>query len=64
MSSGTAGLLPVIVIVVVVAFDIVCLVDLARARQVRYLPRWAWAVVICFLSPWGGLAYLIFRKPR
>jgi ABC-2 type transport system ATP-binding protein len=52
------------VLAVVVAFDIWCLADLARAGQVRYLPKWAWAVAICVWGPWGGLIYLILGKDR
>src|SRR5580698_3448761 len=47
-----------------VAFVAWCLVDLARAGQVRYLPKWAWGVVICVSVPWGGLVYLIVGKAR
>jgi ABC-type branched-subunit amino acid transport system ATPase component len=36
----------------------------ARAGQVRYLPKWVWAVVICVSVPWGGLVYLIVGKTR
>ena len=28
-----------------VAFVVFCLVDLVRAEQVRYLPKWAWAIL-------------------
>ncbi|HYB17326.1 MAG TPA: hypothetical protein VEF71_17895 [Streptosporangiaceae bacterium] len=35
-----------------------------RAGQVRYLPKWAWAVVICVSVPGGGLVYLIVGKAR
>jgi ABC-2 type transport system ATP-binding protein len=52
------------ILTVVVAFDVWCLVDLARASQVRYLPKWAWAVAICVWGPWGGLVYLILGKDR
>src|ERR1700683_80185 len=52
------------VVAVVGAFDVWCLVDLARASQVRHLPKWAWAVAICVWGPWGGLVYLILRKDR
>jgi ABC-2 type transport system ATP-binding protein len=47
-----------------VAFVAWCLVDLARAGQVRYLPKWAWGVVICVSVPWGGLVFLILGKAR
>jgi ABC-2 type transport system ATP-binding protein len=59
---GSAVAIPVLV--VAVAFAAWCLVDLARAGQVRYLPKWVWAVVICVSLPWGGLVYLIFGKAR
>jgi ABC-2 type transport system ATP-binding protein len=41
-----------------------CLADVARARQVRYLPKWVWAVFICVSVPLGGLVYLISGKAR
>jgi Phospholipase_D-nuclease N-terminal len=58
-----AALVPIIV--VAAAFDIFCLVDLVRAEKVRYLPRWAWAIVICVVStPLGGIAYLLVGRVR
>jgi hypothetical protein len=39
-----------------------CLADLARASDVRYLPKWGWALV-CFTSiPLGGIIYLSIGK--
>jgi Phospholipase_D-nuclease N-terminal len=49
-------------IVVAVAFTVFCLVDIARAKQARHLPRAAWAVICLLSQPWGGIAYLIFGK--
>jgi hypothetical protein len=49
-------------ILLVVAFDVVCLLDLATADQVRFLPRLVWAVVIVCISPLGGLGYLLSRR--
>jgi len=40
-----------------VAFVGYCLLDLSRST-VRYLPKWAWAVVICAAIPVGGIVYL------
>jgi len=62
LPPGSAVAIPVVA--VVVAFDVWCLVDLARAGQVRYLPKWAWAVAICVWGPWGGLIYLTLGKDR
>jgi hypothetical protein len=41
-----------------------CLDDLARASEVRYLPKWGWALA-CFISiPLGGIIYLSIGKVR
>jgi len=62
MSPPPAVVIPVLA--VAVAFAAWCLVDLARAGQVRYLPKWAWAVVICLSVPGGGLVYLIVGRAK
>lgn len=36
-----------------------CLVHISTDYEVRYLPRWAWALIVVFLSPLGGVAYLV-----
>ena len=57
-----AALLPVIVIGA--GFVAFCLADLTRARQVRYLPKWAW-VLVCLVSvPLGGIIYLSIGRVR
>jgi Phospholipase_D-nuclease N-terminal len=57
------ALLPVVVLAV--AFDAYCLVDLIRAKSVRHLPKWAWGLIIVLLSaPWGGLIYLFAGRDR
>jgi hypothetical protein len=40
------------------AFAVFCLADLARADAVRYLPKWAWALICVAQIPSGGIAYL------
>ena len=51
-----AAIVPVVVLGVI--FAIYCLWDLARRPSVRYLPRWAWAVICCISIPLGGIIYL------
>jgi hypothetical protein len=47
------------------ALAIFALVDLARAPAVRYLPKWAWALICVASMPLGPLAYLTLgRAPR
>ena len=58
-----AALVPLLVLLV--ALDVYCLVDLARARSVRNAPKLVWAIVIVFVSaPLGALAYLFFGRER
>jgi Phospholipase_D-nuclease N-terminal len=50
---------PLILLLALAAgFDAFCLVDIARAAQVRYLPKWAWAIICLAQSPGGGILYL------
>ena len=60
LSHGAAA--PIAVLAAAAVFVVFCLVHLARAAQVRYLPKWAWVPIICLMIPWGGLAYLIFGR--
>jgi len=39
-------------------FDALCLADIARAGQVRYLPKWAWVLICLAQTPGGGIIYL------
>jgi hypothetical protein len=55
-----AALVPLLV--VVVCFDVFCLVDVVRAEKVSYLPRWAWAVLCLVVSPWAGIVYLAIGR--
>jgi ABC-2 type transport system ATP-binding protein len=46
------------VLVAAVGFAVACLVVLARGGPPRSLPKWAWALIICCVIPWGGVAFL------
>jgi hypothetical protein len=37
-------------LVLIVALDVYCLIDLARAKPVRYLPKIVWVIVILVAS--------------
>ena len=55
------------VLVLAAGFVGFCEVDLARAEEVRYLPKWVWAIFcmgIGLTIPFGGIAYLVFGKVR
>jgi hypothetical protein len=41
-----------------VGFDAFCVIDIVRAAQVRYLPKWAWALICLIQTPFGGIMYL------
>jgi hypothetical protein len=54
-------------LVLAVGFEVYCLVDLARAEEVRHLPKWAWAILclgVGLTIPFGGIAYLVFGRVR
>jgi ABC-2 type transport system ATP-binding protein len=50
------------IVVVAVCFEAFCQIDLYRAKQVRYLPKWAWAVLCLISIPLGGIVYLSIGK--
>ncbi len=56
-----AALAPVLALLV--AFAVYCLVDISRNR-VRYLPKWAWAVLCVIQVPLGGIVYLLIGRDQ
>jgi ABC-2 type transport system ATP-binding protein len=61
------GLLAAVVplLVLVLALDVYCLIDLARAKSVRHMPKFAWVIIILFVSaPIGALVYLFVGRDR
>lgn len=46
------------IIVVALAFVGYCWWDLSRS-EVRWLPKWAWAIVCAVSIPLGGIVYLL-----
>jgi hypothetical protein len=50
-----------------VGFVMFCRIDLVRAEKVRYLPRWAGAILcrgLVLTIPFGGILYLAAGKDR
>ena len=64
MNGAAAPAVVLAVLVLAIGFAAFCLTDLARADEVRGLPKWGWAVVICISVPWGGIVYLVAGKVR
>ncbi len=52
------------VLVAAAGFAAFCLADLARAGEVRYLPKWGWAIACLVSIPLGGIMYLSAGKIR
>ena len=49
-------------VLLVVVFDVFCLLHLGKADTVHFLPRFVWAVLVVCTSPIGGLAYLLAQR--
>ena len=60
--SPVAALVPLALLAV--AFEVFCLVDVFHAEKVRYLPRWAWALICLISIPLGGIIYLVAGRQR
>jgi len=43
-------------------WDGFCLYDLARAPEVRFLPKWVWAIICLISFPFGGIVYLVLGR--
>ncbi len=58
------GGLVAIGVLLVVRFEVFCLRDLARRsdRELRYLTRTGWLVVIVLVIPLGGIGYLCYGR--
>jgi hypothetical protein len=49
-------------VLLLAGFLVFCLVRLATADKVRFLPKWAWAVVVVCVNPLGGAVYLLAQR--
>lgn len=55
---GPRGWPFLVLVTLAIGFDGYCLADIARSSEVRYLPKWGWALVCLAQTPAGGIAYL------
>jgi hypothetical protein len=53
-------LIPVILLELILL--IVAVVDLIRRENVRYLPKWAWALIVVFIQIIGPIVYFIIGR--
>jgi hypothetical protein len=51
-------------VLLVVVFDVFCLLRLGTADTAHFVPRFVWAVLIVGTSPIGGLVYLLAQRLR
>ena len=38
------------------------LIDLAKRKTVKSLPKWAWVLIIIFVNTFGPIIYLVFGR--
>jgi hypothetical protein len=51
-------------VLLLVVFDIFCLLRLGTSGTAHFVPRFVWAVLIVGISPIGGLVYLLAQRLR
>jgi hypothetical protein len=51
-------------VLLVVVFDVFCLLHLVTTDNLHFLPKFAWAVLVVCTSPIGGLVYLLAQRLR
>jgi len=49
-------------VLLVVVFDIFCLLHLGKADTAHFLPKFAWAVLMVCTGPLGGIVYLLTQR--
>ncbi len=59
MDIPLAAVIPVAVLAL--GFIVYCVIDVARS-EVRYLPKWAWAIICVISVPLGGVIYLLVGR--
>lgn len=50
-------------ILIELGLKVFCLIRLSKDR-VKYMPKWAWALVILIISTFGPLAYILIGRVK
>ena len=62
ISTGAWIALVLPIVLLQLGLIIFALMDLFTRRSVRYLPRWAWALLIIFVGFFGPVLYLVIGR--
>src|SRR3984885_6983426 len=63
--SASVALIGILLgVLLVVVFDVFCLLRLGTANTAHFVPRFVWALLIVGTSPIGGLVYLLAQRLR
>jgi hypothetical protein len=49
-------------VIIELTLVVIALVDLIRRQEVKYLPKWGWALIILLINLIGPILYLIIGR--
>ena len=61
VSNGISWAAVAPLLILALAFVVYCWVDMYR-NDVKYLPKWAWAIIAAISIPIGGVVYLVVGR--
>lgn len=61
MSEVIKLIAPILVIQLILV--ITCIRSIIK-EEVNYLPKWAWVLVVCFITLFGAITYLAIGRKR
>lgn len=65
INFDAAVLIPIVPVLVLAVLLIGwSLVDIARRRTVKYLPKWAWVLIVLLVTPLGPILYLVVGREK
>ncbi|MBF7126196.1 PLDc N-terminal domain-containing protein [Pediococcus pentosaceus] len=53
-----------LLIILIALYISVCWYKIYKAASTKWIPKWAWAIVVCISIPLGGMIYLLFGENR